>query len=330
MAKKYKHIIIGGTFDHFHLGHQKILERAFFLGEKVTIGMTKKDFHKNKFLTSVIEEYDKREKSVRDFLNNKDLDGRFNLIPIVDIFGTTLTDPSIEAILVSQETHKNALLINEKRREKQLPDLEIIVFSYVTSNDGQTITSERIRSGEIDRFGERYISVFDKKEKIILPLRLRDELKKPLGNLLSTKELFDYIRENKPVMVIAVGDIVANLLYKNNFDPELKIIDFKTKRKKIAPEFPINKDIKLINNKAGTITKEAVLVMENLIKKYFFNKQKQILTINGEEDLLALPAILLAPLNSLVLYGQPDEGTIVIKVTEEKKREIKKLVERFD
>jgi len=131
-------------------------------------------------------------------------------------------------------------------------------------------------------------------------------------------------------MVIAVGDIVANLLYKNNFDPELRVIDFKTKREKVSPIFPINKEVKFIDNKAGTITKEAVLVMENLIKKYFFNKQKQTLTINGEEDLLTLPAILLAPLNSLVLYGQPDEGVVVIKVTEKKKKEIKKLVERFD
>jgi len=330
MVKKYKHVIVGGTFDHFHLGHQKILERAFSLGEKVTIGITKKELHKNKLLSSIIEEFDEREKSVRDFLNKKNLDGKFNLIPITDIFGTALTDPSTEAIVVSQETHKNALLINEKRREKKLPDLEVIVFSYVTGSDGQTITSKRIRTGEIDSFGEKYISVFDKKEKIILPSNLRNELKKPLGDLLSTEELLNYIWQNQPVMVIAIGDIVANLLYKNNFDPELRVIDFKTKRKKISPDFPINKDVKLIDNKAGTITKEAVFVMENLIKKYFFNKQKQTLTINGEEDLLALPAILLAPLNSLVLYGQPDEGTVVIKVTEEKKRAVKKLVEQFD
>jgi len=330
MAKKYKHVIIGGTFDRLHLGHQKILEKAFSLGEKVTIGIAKKDLHKNKLLSSIIEDFEKREKSVRDFLNNKGLGRKFNLIPITDIFGTTLTDPTIEAIVVSQETHKNALFINEKRREKNLPDLEIIIFSYVTGSDNQTITSERIRAGEIDGFGEKYISIFDKKEKIILPQKLRGELKKPLGDLLSTEELFNYIRQNQPVMVIAVGDIVANLLYKNNFDPELKIIDFKTKRKKIIPEFPIDKEVRLINNKAGTITKEAVLVMENLIKKYFFNKQKQVLTINGEEDLLTLSAILLAPLNSLVLYGQPDEGVVVIKITEAKKKEVKKLVERFD
>ncbi len=330
MAKKYKHVIIGGTFDRFHLGHQKILERAFSLGEKVTIGITQKDLHKNKFLSSTIEGFDKREKSVRDFFNKKGLADKVNLIPIVDIFGTTLTDPSIEAIVVSQETYKNALLINEKRREKRLPDLEIIVFSYITGNDGQTITSERVRMGEINGFGEKYLSIFDKKEKIVLPSKLRNKLKKPMGDLLSTEELLNYIRQNQPVMVIAVGDIVTNLLYKNNFNPELKIIDFKTKRKKIVPDFPVNKEVKLIDNKAGTITKEAALMMENLIKKYFFNKQKQTLTINGEEDLLTLPAVLMAPLNSLVLYGQPDEGVVVIKITEAKKKEVKKLAERFD
>jgi len=51
--------------------------------------------------------------------------------------------------------------------------------------------------------------------------------------------------------------------------------------------------------------------------------------IDGEEDLLTLPAILLAPLSSLVLYGQWDRGAVMVEVTEEMKNQVKKLLERF-
>lgn len=38
-------------------------------------------------------------------------------------------------------------------------------------------------------------------------------------------------------MTIAVGDIIVNSLLKNNFDPNLKIIDFKSRRKYISNYF---------------------------------------------------------------------------------------------
>jgi len=42
--------------------------------------------------------------------------------------------------------------------------------------------------------------------------------------------------------------------------------------------------------------------------------------VTGEEDLLALPAIVLAPLGSVVLYGQYDKGVVINEVTEELKK----------
>jgi uncharacterized protein (UPF0218 family) len=56
---------------------------------------------------------------------------------------------------------------------------------------------------------------------------------------------------------------------------------------------------------------------------------KQTIVVAGEEDLLALPAILLAPLGAIVLYGQWDRGAILVKVNEEKKKEVLGIVEKF-
>ena len=45
---------------------------------------------------------------------------------------------------------------------------------------------------------------------------------------------------------------------------------------------------------------------------------------------MVLPAILVAPLSSLVLYGQYDLGVVAVKVTEEKKIEVWEVVKKFD
>ena len=56
------------------------------------------------------------------------------------------------------------------------------------------------------------------------------------------------------------------------------------------------------------------------------NRRTRVL-VEGEEDLLTLAAVLCAPLGSLVVYGQPREGIVVIKVTELMKETVRGLVE---
>ena len=52
--------------------------------------------------------------------------------------------------------------------------------------------------------------------------------------------------------------------------------------------------------------------------------------MDGEEDLLALAAVLFAPFGSMVVYGQPKQGIVVIDVTEDSKRRIHDIVERME
>ena len=48
--------------------------------------------------------------------------------------------------------------------------------------------------------------------------------------------------------------------------------------------------------------------------------------VEGEEDLLTLVAVLKAPENSLVVYGQPHEGVVAVKVDKAIKEGIRKII----
>ena len=51
--------------------------------------------------------------------------------------------------------------------------------------------------------------------------------------------------------------------------------------------------------------------------------------VHGEEDLAALPAIVLAPVSSVVIYGLPDEGGIMVTVTHGVKDRIYDMLEKM-
>jgi uncharacterized protein (UPF0218 family) len=77
-----------------------------------------------------------------------------------------------------------------------------------------------------------------------------------------------------------------------------------------------------VNNPKGTITHEAILAINEALEK---NEHTHIV-VDGEEDLLTLIAVLNAPENAVVVYGQPYSGIVVVKVTSEKKAEARQFL----
>jgi len=52
--------------------------------------------------------------------------------------------------------------------------------------------------------------------------------------------------------------------------------------------------------------------------------------VDGEEDLLTLVAVLHAPENSFIVYGQPREGVVIVKATREKKAEVAEILKAME
>ena len=150
--KKFKKVVVGGTFDRLHLGHKALLRKAFEVGEYVYIGLTSDEMIKNKPYAERILPYDVR---LRDLLKFLDVNGYHNyrIIKIHNAIGFAGEMKSLEAIVVSEETYKGALIVNRARMEKGLKPLEIVVIPLIKSQVGPKISSSLIRAGLIDPFG---------------------------------------------------------------------------------------------------------------------------------------------------------------------------------
>ena len=145
--KKYFKVAVGGTFDKFHDGHKKLLSTAFELGNQVEIGVTSDAFGG---LKGDIDSCKERMNNLMSFFSGR---SNFNVVPLEDPFGTTIYEADFDAIVVSEETEPNAVKINEIRVSKDMKPLDIVVVSFVLAEDGNPISSTRIRRGEINKNG---------------------------------------------------------------------------------------------------------------------------------------------------------------------------------
>ena len=118
--------------------------------------------------------------------------------------------------------------------------------------------------------------------------------------------------------VIAIGDVVVENLLKVGIEPVMMIVDGKSRRENVGTTIECDITVK---NPQSEITEELIDAIKKGYKRIF---------VEGEEDLASLPAILYADENTVIVYGQPLEGIMVIRPTEENKRKVKKTLALFE
>lgn len=167
-----------------------------------------------------------------------------------------------------------------------------------------------------------------------LPENIRGLLKKPYGLLYKgdgpeVVALFRDELESAP-FIIAVGDVTTANLIEAGVFPDLCLVDRLTKRSPVSQnvsektQHDVYDDI-FIKNPAGFITEELIDAME----KGIATGRRIRINVDGEEDLATIPAIALCGIGTAVLYGQPDEGLVLVKVTDEKKAEMTALLKEI-
>lgn len=147
-----------------------------------------------------------------------------------------------------------------------------------------------------------------------LPRELRGKLAKPLGHVFTPEEIADSEFERLmrgATMVVTVGDRVTETLGGLGRTPEVQVVDGVERRiRRDPPDVPYSRLIK-VRNPAGTITQEAI---EGVRKAIEGRKPVRVL-VDGEEDLMAMLAIAMAPISAVVFYGQPGVGIVSVKVS---------------
>lgn len=160
---------------------------------------------------------------------------------------------------------------------------------------------------------------------LILKKESRKLFKKPFGNLYPTLHDIDRsFLENH--FIISIGDATTKNLLDANIIPKIGIIDNKIERE--ISKHKIEYDAITLNadNPPGTITDELWETIEKA--KYLAKESNVLIVVEGEEDLAVIPCVLTAPKNSIILYGQPGEGIVVVEA-DKLKDTAKKMLDNF-
>ena len=165
---------------------------------------------------------------------------------------------------------------------------------------------------------------------MLLPEDIRDQLKIPLGYLIhdndpNKESIIKKIFAES--IIITVGDRTTENMLQLGLKPQIQIIDGLEKRnQRIVPaDDTINTNLSC-RNPPGEITEGSMQV----IQKAFSCESPVRITVDGEEDLLVIPACIFAPENSVVMYGQPNDGLVIVTITPEIRAKVQKILDAMN
>jgi uncharacterized protein (UPF0218 family) len=173
---------------------------------------------------------------------------------------------------------------------------------------------------------------------LTLPAALRSELKDPLGEVFTDPAaLLSAADTHSPdathSTLISVGDVVTARLLEADRQPDVAAIDGRTEREPIDDEIDAILDGLTgrrvrVENESATLSESLLTALRDGIRGE--HDEPVTISVDGEEDLAALPAIVLADTGSSVVYGQPGEGMVHVAVDDAVTETARDLLARFD
>jgi pantetheine-phosphate adenylyltransferase len=317
VTKRNRLTALGGTFDHFHIGHQSFIDYAFKYGYRLIIGITDDKFTRTKDFPQSMQPYKVRAKAVHNYCKKNNI--LHEIVPLSDPYGPTIDreNRKIDSLCVTEETMPGAEKIGEIRKVSGMRELTVMIAPLVNNELGQPLHAIQIRSGKTNRWGKSYSKLFSK--DIEINKAQRSFLSKPLGPITKAAT------HKKNTIVAVVGDYALNQFIEKKWIYTIGVFDKLTQREPYGTKHldELTPDVE-IDNPAGLISLDSLKKVDLI--DFSDNENKKHILVNGEEDLVTIPLILLMPLNSLIYYGQPNEGMVLLKVTEDLKEKISKLL----
>ncbi len=316
-------------FDRLHIGHHVLIDRLRDMPDPVAAVTTNELISGTLDLSQLIQPPELRLANLQGYLESLDLLSEIDTTILSSYDELSDIEGSTTFLMFDgpccREIEENAL---ERRREKYGIEDEVERLKPVRALDGDKMTSARVRLGEVDRTGKALLGTREAPRK--LPDTGRSILKPPKGDVYSIQDgqpavmAVKRINDENPKCVIAVGDVTSATLIDAGFAPDVCVVDGITKRGTYNRGF--SGEIQyMVYNPAATIYPETWSVMDTAIK----DGKKSLVLIEGAEDLVGFPAVLLAENGSVMLYGQPDVGIVWVPVTEENKEIARTLLEQM-
>lgn len=155
---------------------------------------------------------------------------------------------------------------------------------------------------------------------------MRDELKAPLGPVYTEVEA---LLADAGEPVVSVGDIVTYHLLEAEYRPAVAVVDGKTKRERVERQvldaietFDERIDVA---NPQSTITDDLLEALATALGQ----EEDTVIVVDGEEDLVTLPAVIAVPDGGSVVYGQPDEGMVLVTPDSASRAHCRELIEEM-
>jgi hypothetical protein len=154
-----------------------------------------------------------------------------------------------------------------------------------------------------------------------LPESAREAMRVPLGPVVQDAGLGELLRGAR--VLVTVGDMVTATLLDAGYDVSLAVFDYKTKR---TEERDFHKKLQKMRgrrlrapNPPAMITRDLWEALQNAFLMIGAGARVGI-EVEGEEDLAAIPAIIMAPEGARVLYGMPGKGMVVVTVNDKARK----------
>lgn len=315
-GSKFECCLVGGTFDRFHAGHKLLLSVAISRCKSVEIYVVNDILASKK--SNLIQSYEDRTEKILDWLSQKSHHG-VKIFKLDDSFGPAPVHKTADAIVATPETTGNCDEINRMRKSSGLAELSILEVPHMIDYSGAIISSTRIRSGAIDADGNPWIEPDKTQQMLKMNSSLDLELKTPMGSLFPGPEDLPEVAMTEALeslspnhgSIVAVGDVSVATMLDLEIIPDIGIIDGMTKRQELDDSEKVStvqfQNHLHCNNPPGHISPSMI----SSIKQALASNQKTLINVEGEEDLAPIIIHCLAPVGTVVIYGQPRVGVVV-------------------
>jgi len=167
-----------------------------------------------------------------------------------------------------------------------------------------------------------------------MPESMRADLAKPFGPVIQDVDLPKHIRPDD--IIVTVGDVTTEHVIGAGYIPKITIVDGKTKRANVSCGGSVGffndpmTDLVIVSNPTGYITDELC----EAIQEAAGNLTSTNILVDGEEDLATLACMFILPRKlpmerTVLLYGQPNEGMVVVRLSKDARKLAKTLLGFF-